>query len=62
MKLLIDIRITLGLNCFNYNPITLNRLLPMLMNGQVGVGSATYANKSEDLGMVAEEKVKYKKL
>ena len=34
-------------------------LLPMLMNGQVRVGSGEYENEEGSLGMVAEEKLNY---
>ena len=34
-------------------------LLPMLMNGQVSVGSGEYENEKGSLGMVAEEKLNY---
>ncbi len=37
----------------------LNWLLPMLMNGQVSVGG--YEVEDSELGMVAEDKVEYKK-
>lgn len=34
-------------------------LLPMLMNGQVTVGTKSYTQNKDSLGMVAEEKLKY---